>query len=213
MSTTSSYTEYGWSDDRKQHYHDPLCIYITKLLPKDGSPILDVGCGNGAMTNMLIDQGYCVYGIDASPRGIEIANRKNSGRFFVNNVTSAELPAPLKGIEFRTVISTEVIEHLYNPGSYVVFIRDILLSNGGGRFIVSTPYHGYLKNLLVALCGRMDYHFSVLWDGGHIKFWSRKTLSTLLLRTGFENLHFKGIGHAYKLWRQMVIDCTIAPPR
>jgi len=26
----------------------------------------------------------------------------------------------------------------------------------------------------------MDSHYAALWDGGHIKFWSRATLTTLL---------------------------------
>jgi 2-polyprenyl-6-hydroxyphenyl methylase/3-demethylubiquinone-9 3-methyltransferase len=33
------------------------------LLPKDGSAILYVGCGNGSFANYLIEQGYKVYGI------------------------------------------------------------------------------------------------------------------------------------------------------
>jgi hypothetical protein len=37
---------------------------------------------------------------------------------------------------------------------------------------VSTPYHGYHKNLGLALSGKMDAHFTALWEGGHIKFFS-----------------------------------------
>lgn len=39
----------------------------------------------------------------------------------------------------------EVIEHLYQPRAFVLFIRSILEASGGGQFIVTTPYHGYLK--------------------------------------------------------------------
>ena len=41
----------------------------------------------------------------------------------------------------------EVIEHLYQPRAFVLFIRSILEASGGGQFIVTTPYHGYLKSL------------------------------------------------------------------
>lgn len=44
----------------------------------------------------------------------------------------------------------EVIEHLYSPRTFAAFIRSILEANGGGRFILTTPYHGYLKNLSIA---------------------------------------------------------------
>jgi hypothetical protein len=54
-----------------------------------------------------------------------------------------------------------------------------------GYFIVDTPYHGYVKNLALALSGELDSHFTALWDGGHIKFWSRETLSAMLIEEGF----------------------------
>jgi hypothetical protein len=46
-----------------------------------------------------------------------------------------------------------------------------LLSPGGVAFI-STPNHGYLKTLALAVTGKMDAHFTASWDGGHIKFFS-----------------------------------------
>jgi predicted HicB family RNase H-like nuclease len=54
-----------------------------------------------------------------------------------------------------------------------------------GRFtVISTPYHGYWKNLMLALTGKMDAHFTALWDHGHIKFWSMRTLGELLREGG-----------------------------
>jgi hypothetical protein len=75
----------------------------------------------------------------------------------------------------------------------------------GGRFICSTPYHGYLKNLALALCNRWDQHANPLWRGGHIKFWSRKTLSQLLTDVGFVNLRFSGAGRISYLWMTMLM--------
>jgi 2-polyprenyl-3-methyl-5-hydroxy-6-metoxy-1,4-benzoquinol methylase len=89
----------------------------------------------------------------------------------VLDVSSGKLPAGLAGTRFDVVISTEVIEHPYDPRDFLAFARRIL--PGGGDFIVSTPYRGYLKNLALAVSGKLDSHFTVLWDGGHIKFFSR----------------------------------------
>lgn len=69
----------GWSDAQPVFYHKFLCKYIERLLPADGSPILDVGCGNGFVANYLADKGYNVYGIDASLQGVAIANRTGGG--------------------------------------------------------------------------------------------------------------------------------------
>ena len=74
---------------------------------------------------------------------------------------------------------------------------------------MSTPYHGYLKNLALAITGKMDAHFGPLWDGGHIKFWSRKTLSRLLEEKGFEVTDFAGCGRVPYLWMSMLVKGRI----
>jgi hypothetical protein len=76
----------------------------------------------------------------------------------------------------------------------------------GGRFIVSTPYHGYLKNIALAVSGKFDRHFSVLWDGGHIKFFSRRTLAQMLADEGFEVVTFVGAGRLPLLWKSMIVE-------
>ncbi len=68
------------------------------------------------------------------------------------------------------MISLEVVEHLYFPRKFARTVYDLL--EPGGTAIISTPYHGYWKNLVMALTGTMDAHFTALWDHGHIKFWS-----------------------------------------
>jgi hypothetical protein len=84
------------------------------------------------------------------------------------------------------------------------------MKNGGGELIISCPYHGYLKNLVMALAGKFDNHFTVLWDGGHIKFWSKKTLTQLLEEFGFEVIDFKGAGRFPYLWKSMFIKARIS---
>ena len=124
-------------------------------------------------------------------------------------MTTGELPPELRKIPFRTVISMEVIEHLYSPRTFAAFVRSILEANGGGRFILTTPYHGYLKNLSIALAGKADRHYSALWEGGHIKFWSRRTLAILLREAGFTyaaDKQYRGAGRIPYLWRHMVFS-------
>jgi 2-polyprenyl-3-methyl-5-hydroxy-6-metoxy-1,4-benzoquinol methylase len=76
-----------------------------------------------------------------------------------------------------------VIEHFVRPFNLPRFAKQLL--RPGGHLIISTPYHGYPKNLVLALANKWDAHLNPFWDGGHIKFWSRKTLSQLLNETGF----------------------------
>jgi hypothetical protein len=76
-------------------------------------------------------------------------------------------------------------------------------SSWGGTAIVSTPYHGYWKNLALAVTGRMDAHFTALWDHGHIKFWSIATLGELLREAGFVDIRFERVGQVPPLAKAM----------
>ncbi len=171
--------------------------------------ILDLGCGNGALVKYLVQHNYDAFGTDASESGIKIASKFSKSRFALQDLTEDHLPQQFDQLTFDTIISTEVIEHLYDPKMFIDFCKNILLKNGGGEIILSTPYHGYLKNLSLALMGKWDNHADPLWDGGHIKLWSKKTLSRLLTQKGFTVTDFVGCGRLPYLWKSMVIKAKI----
>ena len=56
----------------------------------------------------------------------------------------------------------------------------------------------------LALTGKMDDHFTALWDHGHIKFWSKRTLSMLLEETGFVSVRFELTGRIRPLAKSMI---------
>lgn len=55
----------------------------------------------------------------------------------------------------------------------------------------------------------MDSHYTALWDGGHIKFFSVKTLSQLLQEAGFKDLQFKFAGRFPYLWKGMLVSAYL----
>ena len=201
--------EYRYYCTTPDHVSTYLLNPILEYLKKIKNPVvLDIGCGNGWLVNELLLRGYTAYGTDASVSGIEMAGKTNPGHFFVQDLTKDHLPNELINITFNTLISTEVIEHLYSPQEYIEYCKKILQPHGG-EIIISTPYHGYLKNLILAVTGKMDAHFTALWEGGHIKFWSKKTLSELLTQNGFQIKQFKGCGRIPLLWKSMIITANI----
>ena len=103
---------------------------------------------------------------------------------------------------FPAVVSLEVVEHVYAPRAYARALFDLV--EPGGIALVSTPYHGYWKNLALAAAGRMDRHFTALWDHGHIKFWSMDTLGRLLREAGFEAVRFRRVGRFPPLAKSMI---------
>jgi 2-polyprenyl-6-hydroxyphenyl methylase/3-demethylubiquinone-9 3-methyltransferase len=167
-----------------------------------GSQVLDAGCGNGFFAKRLRENGFDVVGMDLDESGIIHARRLcPDTRFLVASVYD-DLRA-LTGRQFDAVVCLEVIEHLYDPRLFVSRVHDCL--RRGGMFILSTPYHGYLKNLLIALADKFDAHVTALWDGGHIKFWSRRTLTALLQEKGFRAERFLGAGRLPYLWKSMIV--------
>jgi 2-polyprenyl-3-methyl-5-hydroxy-6-metoxy-1,4-benzoquinol methylase len=179
---------------------------IKKLLQslKETGSALDLGCGNGSLSHELSKLGFAVHGIDRSPSGIQIARETfPSVQFSLGDVEKELSPDPLPAQSFDVVVSTEVVEHLYYPRRFIHNAWRLLKPSG--HFILSTPYHGYVKNLVLALSGRMDKHFTALWDGGHIKFWSRETLSHLLTEKGFRDIRFIGAGRVPYIWKSMIL--------
>lgn len=206
----TNYKDYGYENAKATHAHQYIAEPILRLLDKQRNRcILDLGCGNGALVHYLIQNKLNAYGTDASPSGISIAQQVHPSRFALQDLSTDGLPTSFSLLHFDTIIATEVIEHLYDPRKFVDFCKGILLENGGGEIILSTPYHGYVKNLFLALLGKWDRHADPLWDGGHIKLWSRSTLSKLLAEKGFRVTHFVGCGRLPYLWKSMVIKASI----
>jgi len=70
--------------------------------------------------------------------------------------------------------------------------------------ILSTPYHGWLKNTLISVTGQWDKHHTSDCTGGHIKFFSQDSLTKLLFANGFGNIKFMNAGRMPYLWKSMI---------
>lgn len=200
--------KYGWSTAEQPHSCEyistPVLLQMKKL--KVGR-VADLGSGNGRLCADMSEQGIQSVGIEYDADGVAIAKSAYPQIPFYNFGVQSD-PAELLADEarFDAVVSTEVIEHLFSPQLLPMYASKILKDNG--YLIVSTPYHGYLKNLFLSVLNKWDSHFTSLWHGGHIKFWSRRTLTTLLEQNGFSVIDFKGVGRAPYLWKSMIVTAV-----
>jgi 2-polyprenyl-3-methyl-5-hydroxy-6-metoxy-1,4-benzoquinol methylase len=147
-----------------------------------------------------------VVGLDASASGIRIASALMPAGTFVEASLEHPLPMSLRG-QFDAVTAVEVIEHLPVPSVLCARAREALCA--GGQLIVTTPYHGYLKNLALAVAGQLDSHWQPGRDGGHIKFFSRATVTDLIRREGFVITGFVRVGRIPPLAKSMVIESRL----
>jgi 2-polyprenyl-3-methyl-5-hydroxy-6-metoxy-1,4-benzoquinol methylase len=176
-----------------------LAQFFQKKFVKDRR-VFDLGCGNGSIAAELARQGYTVCGVDPSVEGIAAANAEYPDLQLEAGSAYDDLVSRYG--RFPAVISLEVVEHVYAPRDYARTLFDLV--QPGGMAVVSTPYHGYWKNVALAASGKMDKHFTALWDHGHIKFWSTNTLSILLQEAGFEWPRFLRVGRIPVLAKSMI---------
>lgn len=204
-----SMVEYRYSNAQAPHtqaYLWPVVLDLLKQTAPTAHRVLDAGCGNGSLAAQLKGRGLDVSAFDLSESGIRLAKEAHPAIDFRVASVYDDLRS-LYAEPFDAIVSLEVVEHLFDPRTYARRLREVI--KPGGTVILSTPYHGYLKNLALATSGAMDKHFTVLWDGGHIKFWSRKTLTMLLEEAGFRVVEFRGAGRMPYLWKSMVLAAKL----
>jgi len=203
---SSKYADAGLRDC---HSYILPCILALSADLRPHSRVLDIGCGNGSLASQFAKRGHSVVGVDMAESGIRIARQScPSGRFEVL-AADRHILGQLHEEPFDLVYSAEVIEHLYDPRSFMAGC--FAATKPTGRFICTTPYHGYLKNVAISLTNNWDHHADPLFDGGHIKLFSRVKLSTLMTEGGFRDVQFRGAGRFPYLWKSMVLS-GVRPP-
>jgi 2-polyprenyl-6-hydroxyphenyl methylase/3-demethylubiquinone-9 3-methyltransferase len=205
MSGTADISGYRYDSPERNASHDYLLPAVRRELAAlrlagDRARLFDLGCGNGSIAALLARDGWQVAGVDPSAEGIAQANRAYPQLRLETGSAYDDLAARFG--RFPAAISLEVVEHVYAPRDYARTLHDLV--EPGGTAIVSTPYHGYLKNLALAATGALDRHFTALWDHGHIKFWSMPTLTTLLQEAGFREIRFARVGRIPPLAKSMI---------
>jgi 2-polyprenyl-3-methyl-5-hydroxy-6-metoxy-1,4-benzoquinol methylase len=199
---------YGWDTANKPESCGYIAPAIVARLNALGARrVVDVGAGNGALCALMkaMLPGCHVAGIEYDAAGVAIARHNHPSIHFHNQGVQDD-PASVvlaEGGPFDVVVSTEVVEHLFSPHLLPQYAAKLLVD--GGLLIVTTPYHGFLKNLALSMVDGWDKHHTALWHGGHIKFWSRRTLTKLLQDNGFEVIEFFGVGRLPYLWKSMVL--------
>lgn len=98
-------------------------------------PILDIGIGNGKMSNFIFRNSPKIdVGIDTEENGLEIA-RKTKTYKKVLLATAEDMP--FKNASFNTVVSNSTFEHIVNDVKAVSEVSRVLKK--GGMFYLTVP--------------------------------------------------------------------------
>ena len=114
---------------------------LQLLAPQPGELILDIGCGDGALTARIAEAGARVIGLDSSPEMIEAARARGIDAF----VADAETMDVERFGQFDAVFSNAALHWMLDPdavaGSVFKALRD------GGRFVGEMGGAGNLATL------------------------------------------------------------------
>jgi len=150
---------------------------------------LDVGCGEGRFAAELLRCGVEVVAIDVAEEPLRRARQRHPQLEL--GLVPADGPWPLPDAGFDLVWAGEVIEHVADTAAWLSEVRRVLRS--GGRLLISTPAHGPLARLRLALDGGA---FAERFDplGDHLRFYTARTLTSLLEEFGFEQVRVRQVG-------------------
>lgn len=166
---------------------------IKKLLPQNENiRILDFGCGDGELINYIKNTNpkSQLYGVDVSKKIINLNRKKIKHAKFYTVDDGEKLPFPNNYFDF--IVSTDVIEHVYNTD--VTFKELSRVLKPKGKLLLSTPYYGLVKNILIVVIN-FDLIFSP--SGPHIRFFTRKSLTACLKKVKLLPLKFDYFGRFY----------------
>ena len=137
---------------------------------------LDLGCGDGRLGAAL--DAAALTAADVSPVALARAARRLPGARVAE--LEPDAPLPFADGSFDLVLCAETLEHVRDVQLLLSEARRVL--RPGGRLAVTTPAHGRLTGLDVALRG-LGRRFDPL--SPHLRFFSRRSLHGLLEEMGF----------------------------
>lgn len=139
--------------------------------PLDG-PVLDVGCNTGGVLLVLRERGLDVTGLEPNPQAAAVA-RAQGLEVIEQPIESADLPRE----RFRSVVLSQVIEHVQDPHAVLRHVRSSVAP--GGRIFLVVPNADSIWR----------HVFGVGWVHWHVPFhlWhhTRRSLALLLEQSGF----------------------------
>jgi len=155
---------------------------LSTILIK-GRRVLDLGCGTGDSGRVLKIFFSEIHGCDISETALKEA-KDNDVTALCADFNMVQLP--YKDKSFDVVTCLEVLEHMLDPTFLLKEIYRLLLPEG--QLIITTPNIRYFKNLMkLILMGQFPHTTTddFVWGGGHIHYFTRKDLTSLLKEAGF----------------------------
>jgi 2-polyprenyl-3-methyl-5-hydroxy-6-metoxy-1,4-benzoquinol methylase len=176
------------SDDAPAEvYYSLIRSEILDKVPTKAVKILDVGCGHGNLGKALKDsRDLEYYGVEVSETAAKFLDQI-CDKYWIGDLEKLNLEDLPK---FDCLIAADILEHLSNPWNMLTNLVKKL--DDDGVAIISIPN---IRNLNIiaklVIKGSWDYEESGILDRTHLRFFTRKSIVSLITSS---NLEIESIG-------------------
>lgn len=130
--------------DRHARFVSDLGGDVLALLnPQKDERILDLGCGDGALTQKIVDSGAFVTGVDMSEELLDVARAKGL------DVRKEDGQALTFAATFDAVFSNAALHWMQNPDAVLEGVKRAM--KPGGRFVAEFGGHGNVAAIITAM--------------------------------------------------------------
>lgn len=194
----SFYERYWGKTDSLNDYSYKVKL-VKNLVPKESNlEVLDFGCGKGVFVKDLlsINSSLKVTGVDISKTAISYARKKMPKTKFYLITEGEKLPFKDKSFDFIFVL--DVLLHVYD--TELVFNELFRVLKPKGKLLITVPYYGFWKNIVIALIG-----FDEVYNPRHgsIRFYTKNTLINEVKAVGLSPIKFGYFGRFYPFSKGM----------
>ena len=183
------------TSERYRNAYDEVSVYanVVELLqrhrPTEGSVVLDLGCGFGAIAEAVRDLGLTYIGFDNDAssvkdlidRGFEASEVDLSDPSRLQSFIESQL----NGRPLAAITTLDFLEHITNGVALLNVLRAVAFANGRPALVVSIPNATHIDIAAKLLIGRFDYMPTGLLDETHVVFYSPAYLQQVMAQTGW----------------------------
>ena len=148
----------------------------TRISPH-GKKILDIGCNHGTQIIPYYNNWWDVFGIDLNKHAIEDCKKYLPAENF--SISTIE-EAPFSDATFDKIQTFHVLEHVYNPESFLTKCYSLLKEDG--ELEIRIPHGGSLEMMV------WGKYSSQSWVPFHINMFEKETIKNILERVNFRDI-------------------------
>ncbi len=146
-----------------------------------GMKILELGVGDATLTEKMNEGGASVTCVELDPQFAALA-KPFAQEVKIANAETLDFK-PEAGPQYDIIVAADILEHLVDSETVLSKLKAGLKRNG--LLIVSLPNVANLYVRMNLLLGRFPYHSKGILDRTHLRFFTLKSMESMLIKTGW----------------------------